>query len=106
MIEGLEKELEQRRGERYLRVLGESIPAKNNFEEKGTAKLGEDCMRKTNWMSSAQLWGDNYGRINGSDDKIEKIVTMEVDKRNLSEVSCKITKRLYLLIFCMALPLV
>nr|XP_010905632.2 transcription factor NIGTH1 [Elaeis guineensis] len=67
VIQGLKEELEQCRGDRCARschVLEEFMPVKSKFEEEGTVKLEDDTKDKMNWMSSAQLWSDNYSDEN------------------------------------------
>ncbi|XP_008792589.2 myb family transcription factor EFM [Phoenix dactylifera] len=75
VIQGLKEELEQCGGDRYARschVLEEFMPVKSKFEEEGRVKLEDDTKDKMNWMSSAQLWSDNYSdenKNNATDDE-------------------------------------
>lgn len=77
MIKGLEKELEQCRGERYARVFGELIPIGQKFEEERSA------VETMKWMSYSQHWIDNPARNDRRDDEIEKV---EVQRINFSSV--------------------
>ncbi|RWV98766.1 hypothetical protein GW17_00038369 [Ensete ventricosum] len=58
VIEGLKKELERCRGDRFVHVFQELMPIRSRCEEEGGAKLEAHCKDKKNWMSSAQLWRD------------------------------------------------
>lgn len=62
MIGGLKEELEQWRGDRYAcPVVEEFMPIKRSrLEDEGGMKVEIDCKDKMNWMSSVQLWSDNY----------------------------------------------
>ncbi|KAJ8513987.1 hypothetical protein OPV22_004421 [Ensete ventricosum] len=58
VIDGLKEETERCGGGGcFGRVLEELLPVESKVEEDGGVKV-ED---KMNWMSSAQLWSDNYG---------------------------------------------
>ncbi|XP_039139428.1 transcription factor NIGTH1-like [Dioscorea cayenensis subsp. rotundata] len=62
VIGGLKEELEQWRGDRYAcPVVEEFMPIKRSrLEDEGGMKVEIDCKDKMNWMSSVQLWSDNY----------------------------------------------
>ncbi|CAD5176906.1 unnamed protein product [Musa acuminata subsp. malaccensis] len=78
VIDGLKKELGQcKMGESCARVLGEFMPKKSKFEEKGAVNPEADCKEKRNWMSSAQLWSDNSNRSNYEENENEKEVLGE-----------------------------
>ncbi|XP_038971672.1 myb family transcription factor EFM-like [Phoenix dactylifera] len=68
VIQGLKEELEQCRRGRYAmsgHFLEEFMPIKSKFEEEeDRAKFEDDTKDKMNWMSSAQLWSDNYSEEN------------------------------------------
>ncbi|CAL9123758.1 unnamed protein product [Musa textilis] len=68
VIEGLKKELERCRGDRFVHVFQELMPIRSRCEEEGGAKLELDCKDKKNWMSSAQLWSDYSSDDNRNDD--------------------------------------
>ncbi|XP_064963065.1 transcription factor HHO2-like isoform X2 [Musa acuminata AAA Group] len=57
VIDGLKKETERCGGGCFGRVLRELLPVESRVEEDGEVKVDD----KMNWMSSAQLWSDNYG---------------------------------------------
>ncbi|XP_065004519.1 transcription factor HHO2-like isoform X2 [Musa acuminata AAA Group] len=57
VIDGLKKETERCGGGCFGRVLQELLPVESRVEEDGDVKVDD----KMNWMSSAQLWSDNYG---------------------------------------------
>lgn len=57
VIDGLKKETERCGGGCFGRVLQELLPVESRVEEDGEVKVDD----KMNWMSSAQLWSDNYG---------------------------------------------
>uniref|UniRef100_A0A1D1YB93 Two-component response regulator ARR18 n=1 Tax=Anthurium amnicola TaxID=1678845 RepID=A0A1D1YB93_9ARAE len=65
VIEGLEEELAKCRGSSDAvtggrPVLEEFMPMKRKFDEEEGVKQEKDFRDKVNWMSSAQLWSDNY----------------------------------------------
>ncbi|KAJ8484845.1 hypothetical protein OPV22_017330 [Ensete ventricosum] len=68
VIEGLKKELERCRGDRFVHVFQELMPIRSRCEEEGGAKLEAHCKDKKNWMSSAQLWRDYSSDDNWNDD--------------------------------------
>ncbi|XP_009407424.3 transcription factor NIGTH1 [Musa acuminata AAA Group] len=68
VIEGLKKELERCRGDRFVHVFQELMPIRSRCEEEGGAKLEVDCKDKKKWMSSAQLWSDYSSDDNRNDD--------------------------------------
>ncbi|RWW40276.1 hypothetical protein BHE74_00054326, partial [Ensete ventricosum] len=88
VIEGLNKEIQRCRGDRFGRVFEEFIPMKSKVEEDGRVKAETDCKDKKNWMSSAQLWNDNHSENDDDDDDDDddqahaKIISDE-DGRNL-----------------------
>ncbi|CAL9090261.1 unnamed protein product, partial [Musa textilis] len=57
VIDGLKKETERCGGGCFGRVLEEFLPVESRVEEDGGVQVDD----KMNWMSSAQLWSDNYG---------------------------------------------
>ncbi|XP_074569292.1 transcription factor HHO5-like [Curcuma longa] len=74
VIKGLEKELEQCRGERYARVFGELIPIGRKFEEEERrVKRERGAVETMKWMSYSQHWIDNSARNDRRDDEIEKV---------------------------------
>ncbi|XP_064986734.1 transcription factor HHO2-like [Musa acuminata AAA Group] len=56
VIEGLKKELERCRGERFARACEAHNPINSKCGEEGGVKLESESKNKTRWMSSAQLW--------------------------------------------------
>ncbi|KAG1368575.1 myb family transcription factor EFM [Cocos nucifera] len=67
VIQGLKEELEQCRRDGYAmsgHVLEEFMPIKSKFEQEDRVKFEDDTRDKMNWMSSAQLWSDNYSNEN------------------------------------------
>ncbi|XP_072951956.1 myb family transcription factor EFM-like [Typha angustifolia] len=84
VIEELKEEVKQRRGERFPtsgRVIEEFIPIKRKLEEEGGVKKPENDGRdKMNWMSSVQLWTDNYDNSNN-------------EKKTLQERDVKLDQR-------------
>ncbi|XP_073115864.1 myb family transcription factor EFM isoform X2 [Elaeis guineensis] len=80
LIQGLKEELEQCRMDGYAmsgNVLEEFMPIKSKFEEEDRVKFEDDTKDKMNWMSSAQLWSDNY-----SDEKKDSTPT---DEKRIAE---------------------
>ncbi|CAL9077660.1 transcription factor NIGTH1-like isoform X1 [Musa acuminata AAA Group] len=75
VIERLRREIERCRCESFGHVFGEFMPLKSKVEDDGGVKVETDCRDKMNWMSSVQLWSDNYSE---NDDE-EKIVSNEQD---------------------------
>ncbi|XP_042431323.1 transcription factor HHO5-like isoform X1 [Zingiber officinale] len=74
VIKGLEKELEQCRGERYARVFGELIPIGRKFEEEERrVKPERGAVETMKWMSYSQHRIDNSARNDRRDDEIEKV---------------------------------
>ncbi|KAG9440726.1 hypothetical protein H6P81_020891 [Aristolochia fimbriata] len=59
-IEALKTEGMQCRSVDARPVLEEFMPIGSKFEEDGGVKTEKDSRDKMNWMSSAQLWSDNY----------------------------------------------
>ncbi|URD97221.1 MYB family transcription factor, partial [Musa troglodytarum] len=57
VIDGLKKETERCGGGCFGRVLEEFLPVESRVEQDGGVQVDD----KMNWMSSAQLWSDNYG---------------------------------------------
>lgn len=80
VIEGLKKELERCRGDRFVHVFQELMPIRSRCDEEGGAKLEVDCKDKKKWMSSAQLWSDYSSDDNRNDD--DQSVADEVQRRN------------------------
>ncbi|CAL9194400.1 unnamed protein product [Musa hybrid cultivar] len=78
VIEGLNKEIQRCRGDRFGCVFEEFIPMKSKVEEDGRVKAETDCKDKKNWMSSAQLWSDNHSD-NDDDDKAHANIISEED---------------------------
>ncbi|KAG6487217.1 hypothetical protein ZIOFF_055801 [Zingiber officinale] len=74
VIKGLEKELEQCRGERYARVFGELIPIGRKFEEEEKrVKPERGAVETMKWISYSQHRIDNSARNDRRDDEIEKV---------------------------------
>lgn len=79
MIEELRREIDRCHGESFGCIVEEFIPIKSKVGEDGGIKVESDCKDKMNWMSSVQLWSDNY--IENNDD--DKAIAKEVKRRNL-----------------------
>ncbi|CAL9103950.1 unnamed protein product [Musa textilis] len=79
VIEGLNKEIQRCRGDRFGRVFEEFIPMKSKVEEDGRVKAATDCKDKKNWMSSAQLWSDNHSENDDGDQPHANIISEEKD---------------------------
>ncbi|XP_072958443.1 myb family transcription factor EFM-like [Typha angustifolia] len=87
VIEGLKEELERCRNERDGHVQ-EFIPLKSKFEEEQGVKLEADSRDKMDWMSSVQLWSDNYSNSdNNSNDNEKKSMEEREDKTKNNGVS-------------------
>ncbi|XP_064941534.1 transcription factor HHO2 isoform X2 [Musa acuminata AAA Group] len=56
VIEGLKKELERCRGERFAHACEEHNSINSKCGEEGGVKLESESKNKISWMSSAQLW--------------------------------------------------
>ncbi|RZS16372.1 hypothetical protein BHM03_00048370 [Ensete ventricosum] len=82
LIEGLNKEIERCRCERFGRAFEEFVPVKSKVEEDGGIKEETEYKDKRNWMSSAQLWSVNCSQNNNDSKKHDKIKFKEV-RRNL-----------------------
>jgi len=67
----MKSEVEQCRSEKR-HVLEEFMPIKSILDEEGGVKLEKDCKDKMNWMSSAQLWSDNYSDDNNKNNNSSK----------------------------------
>ncbi|RWW80930.1 hypothetical protein BHE74_00010706 [Ensete ventricosum] len=80
VIERLRREIERCRCESFGHVFEEFMPLKSKVEDDGGVKVETDCRDKMNWMSSVQLWSDNYSENNDED----KIVSNEVEKKGSS----------------------
>lgn len=97
VIKGLEKELEQCRGERYARVFGELITIGRKFEEEERrVKLERGAVETMKWMSYSQHWIDNSARNDRRDDEIEKV---EVQRIHFSSVFLQKKKKSSFLVF-------
>uniref|UniRef100_A0A804IYS1 HTH myb-type domain-containing protein n=1 Tax=Musa acuminata subsp. malaccensis TaxID=214687 RepID=A0A804IYS1_MUSAM len=70
VIDGLKKETERCGGGCFGRVLQELLPVESRVEEDGEVKVDD----KMNWMSSAQLWSDNYGENDISHENHEVMI--------------------------------
>ncbi|KAJ8478412.1 hypothetical protein OPV22_022139 [Ensete ventricosum] len=68
VIEGLKKELERCRGERFAHACEEHNPINSKCGEEGGVKLESGSKNKTSWMSSAQLWNNDSTMNNNKDD--------------------------------------
>ncbi|XP_065036366.1 transcription factor NIGTH1 isoform X3 [Musa acuminata AAA Group] len=84
VIDGLKKETERCRGGCFGRVLQELLPVESRVEEDGEVKVDD----KMNWMSSAQLWTDNYGENGISHENHERQEGRRQGKENLF-LECK-----------------
>ncbi|KAM0937415.1 putative transcription factor MYB-HB-like family [Dioscorea sansibarensis] len=90
VIGGLKEELEQCQGDRYDREVEEFMPMKRSkleeeMEERG--KLELDSRDKMNWMSSAQLWSDNYSdndKKKTSEERAEKQSGLDLEPKNMN----------------------
>ncbi|URD89650.1 hypothetical protein MUK42_27905 [Musa troglodytarum] len=91
VIEELRREIDRCHGESFGRVLEEFIPIKSKVGEDGGIKVESDCKDKMNWMSSVQLWSDNYSENNDDDKAIAKEKDGVVDRRQeeQSNLECK-----------------
>ncbi|THU74160.1 hypothetical protein C4D60_Mb04t30410 [Musa balbisiana] len=81
VIEGLNKEIERCRCERFGRAFEEFVPVKSKVEEDGGIKEETEYKDKRNWMSSAKLWSDNCSQNNNDSKKHDKIKFKEVERR-------------------------
>lgn len=79
VIDGLKKETERCGGGCFGRVLRELLPVESRVEEDGEVKVDD----KMNWMSSAQLWSDNYGENDISHENHEVMICGK-KRRNFS----------------------
>lgn len=74
VIGAMREDLEQCRREN---IQEEFLPVKSKLEEEAGVKLEMDCKdNKMNWMSSAQLWSDNYSN-DDNNTKISKKILKE-----------------------------
>ncbi|URD98908.1 MYB family transcription factor [Musa troglodytarum] len=78
VIEGLNKEIERCRCERFGRAFKEFVPVKSKVED-GGIKEETEYKDKRNWMSSAKLWSDNCSQNNNDSKKHDKIKFKEKD---------------------------
>ncbi|XP_068657418.1 myb family transcription factor EFM-like isoform X2 [Aristolochia californica] len=69
-IEALKMEAKQCRSANARPVLEEFMPIRSKFEEDGGVKTEKDSRDKMNWMSSAQLWSDNYNEIGNNNNGV------------------------------------
>ncbi|XP_065005544.1 transcription factor HHO5-like isoform X1 [Musa acuminata AAA Group] len=79
VIEGLNKEIERCRCERFGRAFEEFVPVKSKVEDDGGIKEETEYKDKRNWMSSAKLWNDNCSQNNNDSKKHDKIKFKEKD---------------------------
>ncbi|CAL9098665.1 unnamed protein product [Musa textilis] len=68
VIEGLKKELERCRGERFAHACAGHNPINSKCGEEGGVKPESESKNKTSWMSSAQLWNNDSRMKNNKDD--------------------------------------
>ncbi|WOL19561.1 hypothetical protein Cni_G28363 [Canna indica] len=80
VIKELKREIGRRCfGERFGHGFAEFLPIKSKVDEDRGAIVASDCKDKMNWMSSVQLWSDNYCENNDDDKKIDKMIFKEED---------------------------
>ncbi|KAJ0980301.1 hypothetical protein J5N97_008556 [Dioscorea zingiberensis] len=90
VIGGLKEELEQWRGDRYACPVEEEFMPRSRLEDEGGVKMEMDSKDKMNWMSSVQLWSDNYSEndaLNCKKNSLERVEAQSdrrVEKENQS----------------------
>ncbi|CAD5193964.1 unnamed protein product [Musa acuminata subsp. malaccensis] len=91
VIEELRREIDRCHGESFGCIVEEFIPIKSKVGDDGGIKVESDCKDKMNWMSSVQLWSDNYIENNDDDKAIAKEKDGVVDRRQeeQSNLECK-----------------
>ena len=85
----MKSEVEQCRSEKR-HVLEEFMPIKSILDEEGGVKLEKDCKDKMNWMSSAQLWSDNYSDDNNKNNNSSKKNTVSDSKMEILKLTYEI----------------
>ncbi|XP_074568775.1 myb family transcription factor EFM-like [Curcuma longa] len=78
VIEGLNREANRCRGEKMGFVFEELKNSK--VAEDGGEESERDCKDKKNWMSSAQLWSDNYSESNDDFKNHDKMISQEEEE--------------------------
>lgn len=82
VIEELHREIDRCRVERSRRGFEEFIPIKScKVAEDAAGEAETDCEDKMNWMSSAQLWSDNYAVNNDHVKNHDEFISEEVVER-------------------------
>ncbi|XP_068654257.1 myb family transcription factor EFM-like [Aristolochia californica] len=99
-IEALKMEAMQCRSVNARPVLEEFMPVRSKFEDDGGVKTEKkDSRDKMNWMSSAQLWSDNYNENsnnnNSADNYKKNKIVEKVEESNRSVIGSPFSESKY-----------